>query len=469
MPITFVLVLAGVSGLIGLLQKGRGLVILAVSAFLVFLFQPRLPDPSQTFWLPVLTLALAVLGWALTTPSVLQAWRSNLPALLVLLAVSLFFALNRYFQLESLFEVRTPRILMVSIVWGGVLAACLALGILARWQRPLLWVASVGIIFVLTLTKSDTLTRATLQTLPAFARPLEAQNFQWGWLGFSYISFRLLHTFFEHYNRKLPTVTLAEYVNYIIFFPAFTAGPIDRLERFVRDQRSPLPLDESGWLLAGQRLLIGLFKKYVLADFLAVYSITVLNTAVQSRLWLWGLVYIYAFRIYFDFSGYTDIAIGLARLMGIRLPENFAAPLTRPNLTQFWNAWHMSLTQWFRAYFFNPLLRFMRTAPRPLPGPLLVLISQVTTMILIGLWHGITWNFVLWGLWHGLGLFGHNRWNEFMRPRAAALPATSLRARLVASFGVFLTFNYVALGWVLFVMPTPEQAFDIYKRLFGIF
>ena len=150
-------------------------------------------------------------------------------------------------------------------------------------------------------------------------------------------------------------MTLAEYVNYAIFFPAFTAGPIDRLDRFVKELRTPLPMGDEDWIDAGTRLFVGLFKKFVVAYLLAVISISdVLVPQVKGAGWMWLFLYAYSFQIYFDFSGYTDVAIGLGRLLGFRLPENFAAPYLKPNLTQFWNSWHMTLTQWFRSYFFNP-------------------------------------------------------------------------------------------------------------------
>src|SRR5512141_411437 len=105
----------------------------------------------------------------------------------------------------------------------------------------------------------------------------------------------------------------------------------------------------------------------------------------------------------------------MGRLLGIRLPENFAAPYLKPNITQFWNSWHMTLTQWFRSYVFNPLTRAMRSSKEPLPTILILLVAQISTMALIGLWHGITLGFVFWGLWHGLGLFIQNRWSDFIK------------------------------------------------------
>jgi alginate O-acetyltransferase complex protein AlgI len=220
-------------------------------------------------------------------------------------------------------------------------------------------------------------------------------------LGFSYIAFRLIHTLRDRQTGRLPLVNLREYVTYAVFFPALTAGPIDRLERFTPQLRQPAPLD---LMPGGQRLLVGLFKKFVLADSLGLVALNPINAGqIETTGWTWLVLYAFSLQILLDFSGYTDIAIGMALLMGIRLPENFNRPYRRPNLTQFWNHWHMTLTFWFRAYFFNPLARSLRSGQMKLPVWIVILVTQVLTMLLIGLWHGITANFAFWGLWHGAG------------------------------------------------------------------
>jgi D-alanyl-lipoteichoic acid acyltransferase DltB (MBOAT superfamily) len=211
---------------------------------------------------------------------------------------------------------------------------------------------------------------------------------------------------------------------------------------------------------------LGLIKKFALADTLALVALSPQNALqVREAGWLWLLVYAYALVIFLDFSGYTDIAIGLGRILGVRLPENFAAPYLKPNLTQFWNSWHMTLTQWFRGYYFNPLVRWTRGTRLKTAPVAVLLITQVTTMLLIGLWHGVTWNFVIWGVWHGLGLFAQNRWTEFARPRLAGLGEGPRRALDV--FSTLLTFHFVALGWVWFSLPTPQAALTVLARLVG--
>jgi alginate O-acetyltransferase complex protein AlgI len=276
-----------------------------------------------------------------------------------------------------------------------------------------------------------------------------------------------MHVLRDRAAGRLPAVTLREFLTYALFFPAYTAGPIDRVERFVKEQRQPFRLDAQTVLDGGTRIALGVLKKFVLADSLALVALNATNAAqANSTLWTWVLVYAYAWRLYWDFSGYSDIAIGLGRFFGIKLPENFDRPYTRQNLTLFWNGWHMTLAQWFRAYVFNPLTRALRA--RELPVPVIILITQAVTMVLIGLWHGVTINFVIWGAWHGLGLFIHNRWADFTRPRAALLDARPRLKRLAHLAGVVATFHFVALGWVWFVLPTPDLALGVFARLAGL-
>ena len=180
---------------------------------------------------------------------------------------------------------------------------------------------------------------------------------------------------------------------------------------------------------------------------------------------MWLHLYAYTFQIYFDFSGYTDIAIGIARLVGIKLPENFLSPYTKPNLTQFWNNWHMTLTQWFRSYFFNPFNRWIR-GYKSIPAWTMILIGQLATMLLIGLWHGITWNFILWGAWHGLGLFLQNRWSDFARTRVKVSQPRLQTAMQIG--GILLTFHFVALGWVFFALSEPSLSGTVFIKLFGL-
>ncbi len=466
MTLAHILGLGAIAVVLGRLRRGRSLALLTISALIVFWLQPETPFVTLRFWLPFATLGMTVLTWALTATPEARGWRRNGAAGLVLVGVPLLVDSNRYFKLEAFFATGAPLPHLIAAALLGIMGGA---WLLMRWPNRLwsaiaLWLT----ILIFLLLKTPALSEAVLR-YAATLRGTSGKVGSLSWLGFSYVAFRLMHTIRDHQSGRLPPLMLDEYVNYVIFFPSLTAGPIDRAERFLSELRHPLPLQSQDWLEAGGRLLTGLFKKFVLADLLAVLSLNdTLVRHVQSAGWLWLFLYAYTLRIYFDFSGYTDMAIGLGRLMGIRLPENFASPYLKANLTQFWNAWHMTLTQWFRAYYFNPLTRALRSRQPAVPAWLIILITQLSTMVLIGLWHGVAWGYALWGLWHGVGLFVQNRWSELARRR---LPPV-LQGRMIRAgvhlLGVFVTFHFVALGWLFFNLSSPTLAWQALLKLFGL-
>lgn len=473
MSIFEILVLVGLCLLVWALRPGklRTYFLLALSIGVIYWLQPPLPIRNLDFYLPLATVSLSVLGWVLTASAEQRVWRSTLPALAVMVVMVLLLAGSRVVGLDSyLLPSRPPR-LDVTLAALGLVAVLVLVARRLAGGRTALAAAMAGLLILLVIIKSPILSAQASQALRLLVGQSAgaASGLDIRWLGFSYVAFRLIHTLRDRQMGRLPDVSLAEYVTYVLFFPAFTAGPIDRVERFIKDLRQPPVLSSVDWMDAGQRLAAGLFKKFVIADTLALFALNDrLAGEVTTTGWMWVVVYAYALQIYFDFSGYTDIAIGAARLVGIRLPENFAAPYLKPNLTQFWNAWHMTLTQWFRSYFFNPLTRALRSSNRPLPVWVIILLSQTATMLLIGLWHGITWNFVLWGVWHGLGLFAHNRWLDFSRARFAAWAVGPARQSLLAVSGAVLNFQFVALGWVFFALSSPGTSWQVLQTLMGV-
>lgn len=459
--------------LIGALARGtlRTYLLMAASVVAVYWFQPALPLRSFDFWLPSLSLGLTILTWLVTSPAGALRLRHNLIGLLIIVGLATLIALSRYFLPDPIVTATTPPQFITYLFFVAILTFILTLlGLLSRRFPWALSFVIVLIIAILVILKSPNLSLQTSIFIRTLAgRSIESAAFtDLRWLGFSYIAFRLIHVLRDKQMGRLPELSLAEFVTYVVFFPSLAAGPIDRAERFMQDLRNDVSLTQDATLLAGQRIFLGLFKKFVIADTLAIIALDdALATQVRTAGWMWIIVYAYAFQIYFDFSGYTDIAIGTARLLGIKLPENFAAPYLKPNLTQFWNSWHMSLTQWFRSYFFNPFNRWMRGL-KNIPAWGMILLGQVATMLLIGLWHGITPNFILWGLWHGIGLFLQNRWSDFVRAHQQnAAPSIRLQSALQLG-GILLTFHFVALGWVFFALSDPSLSWQVFRKLFGI-
>lgn len=476
--IQIVILLAGMllAEVLGLWRRPavRPWLLLVGSVVVLFWLQPASTIRTLGFWLPTATVVLSVGVWVVTTPRSEAMQRETLVALATVGGVLLLLGLNRWVAVDYRLTAGTPPRLwwIALVVLLGLVAAWGAWRLLAgdtRRMRPAaaLVVAVLLLVFVVLKTEPLSLLFARgLRTLtgqtPALAQVIDVR-----WLGYSYVAFRLLQVLRDFQLGRLRPMALRDHLVFTLFFPAIVAGPIDRSERFAKDLAAPLaPFGERA-AEGGVRLVQGLFKKFVVADLLALIALNATNAAqVEGALWQWVLLYAFAFQIYFDFSGYTDFAIGLGLLLGVRLPENFEAPYLKPNLTTFWNSWHMTLAQWFRAYFFNPVTRAMRQQKR-YPTAVIILVGQLGTMLLIGLWHGITLNFFIWGLWHGVGLFIHNRWLDQTRKRLGWLNERPWLARLSYGLSVLITFHFVALGWVWFVLPDPASAWAVLLRLSG--
>ena len=473
MTITQIAIFAGIALLLGWLTRKfqRVNFLLAASVIAVYWLQPALPLRYLDFYLPTFSIGITVLAWALTATPEMRRQRESIVSGGIVLGLILFLATTRYLGLDQiLLPARPPAIIQILIVLGVFfLLSLLLLRQKNTTSNTALWTGFGILLLFFIILKTPALaalaSRGWRSLIGQDVTLASATDIHW--LGYSYLAFRLLHTIRDRQSGRLPDVTLGEYVTYVIFFPTFSVGPIERVERFIKGLRQPKNSFNDDVLTGGQRLAVGLFKKFVVADTLAMVALNPVSaTQAQTALGAWILLYVYAFQIFFDFSGYTDIAIGLGQLVGIKLPENFKQPYRQSNLTLFWNNWHMTLTQWFRAYFFNPFARALRSK-RKLSAGMMVLVSQLATMTLIGLWHGVTWSFILWGLWHGFGLFLQNRWSGWIKPRLVEASPSPRAERALSIGGTLLTFHFVALGWVWFVLPDPVLGWQFILRLLG--
>jgi len=279
------------------------------------------------------------------------------------------------------------------------------------------------------------------------------------WLGASYLLFHLIHVLLEARRPEFPELRFSDLLLYVLFPSTLPAGPIDRFPRFRENLCFRRP--EFGEVAEGsRRIVVGIFKKFVVADFLGNLPLDLPHAGLTAaRMWI--SLYIFGFRLYFDFAGYSDIAIGSARLVGFSIPENFDFPYFQRNLARFWQSWHMTLSRWMRDYLFFPLGRLLRRRVSGLPTAVAVFACQAATMVAIGLWHGIDAAFAAWGLWHGIGLFAHWKWNDFRRgrPRFTGRAATALSG--------LLTFQFVMLGWVFFYAVSLRESAAVFARLLG--
>ena len=275
-------------------------------------------------------------------------------------------------------------------------------------------------------------------------------------VGISFYTFQTLSYTIDIYRGQLePARNLREFFLYVIFFPQLVAGPIVRAVDFVPQlDRTPVPNVREG-IDGLYRIAIGLVKKVAFADYLALNVVERVfeRPELFSSLECLVAVYAYAFQIYFDFSAYSDIAIGSAKMLGYHMPENFNAPYTARNLQEFWHRWHMTLSTWLRDYLYIPLGGSRHGAWKTYRNLFL-------TMLLGGLWHGASWTFVVWGAMHGVGLA---LTRMYQRGRENTTPN-----RWLEPFGVFFTFHYVCLAWIFFRAPSFEVAASMLQQIAGL-
>jgi alginate O-acetyltransferase complex protein AlgI len=324
--------------------------------------------------------------------------------------------------------------------WFFVVVLALVIVAFFSGRRWIAWIAGVATVELLIYFKSSLL-------VP---------------LGFSYLAFELLHVVIERRRGRIEALSLIDLFAFIFFAPTRIAGPIKRYPAFVAAVRDAEP--SSANVYAGLlRILLGLAKKFFLADVLAL---TVAESQyVSSMRHAWIVVFAFSLQIFFDFSAYSDIAIGLGRTLGIALPENFRAPYLAKNIREFWDRWHITLSHWVRDYVFTPLgRRLFQTRLRRSPVAIAV-ICYLVTFAIVGAWHGLTPAFLLWGVYHGALLSIYHVVRLKTPARIADRPWYDGRA--VRALGVAFTFLCVTIGWVPFMLPLPK-AQKMLALMFGV-
>jgi D-alanyl-lipoteichoic acid acyltransferase DltB (MBOAT superfamily) len=273
-------------------------------------------------------------------------------------------------------------------------------------------------------------------------------------LSLSFYCFQsLTYTIDLYFGEMRPTPSYLAYLASALFFPSMTAGPIPRQGKLLDQLSGPFAFNSED---AGRAMLlisVGLVKKLLIADYLAnnlvnrVFDTPPLYSSVETLV----AVYAYALQLFFDFSGYTDIAMGAALLLGIRLPENFRQPYLAVNVAEFWRRWHITFSEWLRDYLFDVL-------PKRRKHPLLSYsYAFLVTFALGGLWHGISWNFLIWGVLHGLALGVVFAWKLKRK-----FPSPHWWAKLL---GGFITFHFVCFTWIFFRASSLENALAILRGL----
>lgn len=283
-------------------------------------------------------------------------------------------------------------------------------------------------------------------------------------LGISFFTFQQITWLVDTYKGKSKHYGFIDYAQFVTFFPQLIAGPIvHHHEMMPQFNRQTIMASVADNLAIGLTIFsIGLFKKVILADSIAVFATPVFMAAEQGitltlyEAWIGGLSY--TLQLYFDFSGYSDMAIGLARMFGIILPMNFFSPYKATSIIDFWRRWHMTLSRFLRDYLYIPLGGNQRGAIRRY-------IHIAITMVLGGLWHGAGWTFLIWGSLHGAFLMINHAWRSLRGTKADA--SNSLQLLLARSMAQTLTLLCVVVAWVVFRAESGNGAWSILRSMSG--
>ena len=280
-------------------------------------------------------------------------------------------------------------------------------------------------------------------------------------VGISFFTFQAVAYVVDVKREGRAEQSFFRFLGFIAFFPQLVAGPIVR-RRELLPQLSKHPYLASGMVSEGlYRILKGMIKKILIADVMraSIVDMTFSDPEIYTGLELWVALYAYTLQIYCDFSAYTDIAIGSALLFGIRLPENFNRPYQSTSVAEFWRRWHITLSNWVRDYIYFPL------GGARSDSTLTIYRNILLTMIIIGIWHGASWNFVIYGTLHGT-MVCVNRWQRKRHGRKPGAPLPSTWAWL---WRFVLTLNFIVLARILFRAPDLSSSWEIFLGLFDIY
>ena len=271
-------------------------------------------------------------------------------------------------------------------------------------------------------------------------------------LGISFYTFSAISYLVDVHRGTVQKQNLLQTALYLSFFPKLTSGPIARCGDFFSQTEKPRNICWENFSAGAQIFAFGLFKKLVLADHLSVFVNQVFRTPnVFSGLTVLLAVISYSLQIYLDFSGYSDIAIGAARMLDIQLPQNFNLPYFSHNVTEFWKRWHITLSSWLQDYLYIPLGGSRK-------GTFRAYLNLMIVMLLGGLWHGASWNYVIWGLLQGGALVVHKLWCRRKGPK--------VYNGLTACLNILFTYCYVCFTWVFFRAESFSQAYAVLKAIF---
>lgn len=373
-----------------------------------------------------------------------------LPAAIWLSLCSLFF--------YGWWNPRYVPLLICSIIFNFFVGRTLAKQ--SSQRRFILWLGIAANLLLLALFKYADFGISTLNSIVGISLPLVHVALP---LGISFFTFTQIAFLVDAYRGKVSEQRFAHYALFVTYFPHLIAGPIlhhkEMMPQFMRDRMTTRVTQN---LSVGISMFVfGLFKKVVIADTLAPFANVVFSAASSGAsltFWeAWFGALAFTLQLYFDFSGYSEMALGLSRMFGIELPANFNSPYRAGSIIEFWRRWHMTLSRFLRDYLYIPLGGNRK-------GPVLRYVNLMITMILGGLWHGAGWTFVVWGTLHGVYLCTNHLWRWFAGKTFGLSPPQGYAFRLIAGL---LTFAAVVVGWVFFRADRLSTAFVLLSAMGG--
>jgi len=284
-------------------------------------------------------------------------------------------------------------------------------------------------------------------------------------VGISYFTFRSVAYLIEIRKKAISPVGFWRFVNYAFFWPTLLAGPIERPGPFFKQAETGKKADRYDVAVGFSRVMTGYLKKTVLAAFFAAVArpylelgaytgaeqhtefVNMLDRFSTPHLWL--CVTAYYFYLYFDFSAYSDLAIGFSRMMGFKIMENFRWPILATNISNFWRRWHISLTSWITDYIYHPMGGNRK-------GLFNAALYTLVAMAIVGAWHGMNFHFIAWGIYHGIFLILYRQWRKGWKSKIIN-GQTKIPKSLVTFASWFVTFQVVNIGWVLFNFPVGKS------------
>ncbi|CAK8054545.1 D-alanyl-lipoteichoic acid biosynthesis protein DltB [Eupransor demetentiae] len=272
-------------------------------------------------------------------------------------------------------------------------------------------------------------------------------------IGLSYVTFRSVSLIIETRDGSIKDFNLMHFLRFMLFMPTISSGPIDRYKRFTADITSVPDREKYIGMLekAVKYFFLGFLYQFILDHYFSMANTYVQNQALNHAhngfsWWLFAVAYMYGLHLFFNFAGYSLFAVATSYVMGIEAPMNFKQPFRAHNLKDFWNRWHITLSFWFRDYIFMRFV-FMMMKKKVIKNRITISnIAYVLNMFIMGLWHGLTWYYIVYGLFHGVGLMVNDMWLRFKKKHRDKIPHN----KFTEWFAVFLTFNVVMFSFLIF-------------------